>query len=102
MRATEVEELTRILGLDPDASLADLAAASDEPWGTLLADHRAGLRTLAFEVQAVAEENQLLLDAGSKAVAETLAEISNVVTSYDASGRAVRGRARSMFLDEQA
>jgi hypothetical protein len=102
MRAAEVEELTRILGLQPDASLAEIAAASQEPWNTLLADHRTALRSLAFEVQAVADENQHLLDAGSKAVAETLAEISNVVTSYDATGRAVRGHARAMFLDEQA
>lgn len=102
IRAAEVEELTRILGLDPGASLAELAAASPEPWGTLLADHRTALRTLAFEVNGVADENQQLLDAGSRAVAETLAEISNVVTSYDAAGRAVRGTPRSMLLDEQA
>jgi FlgN protein len=102
MRAAEVEELTRILVLPADASLAEIAAASPEPWNTLFADHRTALRTLAFEVQAVAEENQHLLDAGSKAVAETLAEISNVVTSYDAAGRSVREFAKSMFLDEQA
>src|SRR5256885_5697397 len=43
IRAAEVEELTRILGLDPDVSLAELAAASPEPWASLLADHRGAL-----------------------------------------------------------
>jgi hypothetical protein len=74
IRAAEVEELTRILGLDPDASLADLAAAVPEPWGTLLTDHRTVLRSLAAQVQAVADENQQLLDAASQAVAAVLAE----------------------------
>lgn len=102
LRAAEVDELTRLLGLDPDASLADIAAAAPEPWGTLFTDHRTALRALAFEVQSVADENRRLLDAGAKAVAETLAEISNVVIRYDATGRAVQGQPRSFFLDEQA
>ncbi|HZC70505.1 MAG TPA: flagellar export chaperone FlgN [Jatrophihabitans sp.] len=102
MRAAEVEELTRILGLDPNASLAEIAAASDEPWATLLDDHRTALRTLAFEVQSAADENRQLLAAGSRAVAETLAEITNVVSRYDATGRVVHADATPIFLDEQA
>jgi hypothetical protein len=102
VRAAEVEELTRILGLGPDATLADIATAASEPWGTLFADHRAALRTLAFEVQGVADENRQLLESGARTVAETLAEISNVVTTYDALGRAVRSNPRSMLFDEQA
>jgi hypothetical protein len=102
LRAVEVDELTTLLGLDPDASLADLAEAADEPWGTLLGEHRTALRALSFQVQSVADENRQLLDAGARAVADTLAEISQVVTRYDAAGRAVRSQPRSMMLDEQA
>jgi hypothetical protein len=88
MRAVEVEELTRLRGLDADASLAELAAASPEPWQTVLADHRAALRTLVFEVQGVAQENRRLLEAGSLAVRATLNEITDLVTRYEA-GRTV-------------
>ncbi len=101
LRAAEVDELIQLLGLDAAASLGELAAASPEPWDTLLADHRTALRTLAFEIQDVAEENRHLLESGSRAVHDTLAEISRVVTRYDETGRAVRTHPRSMLLDEQ-
>jgi FlgN protein len=102
LRAAEVDQLTRLLDLDPDASLGELAEAAPEPWGTMFADHRTALRALAFEVQSVADENRRLLDAGAKAVAETLAELSHIVTRYDARGRAVQDQPRSILLDEQA
>lgn len=81
LRAVEVDELTTMLGLDSDASLAELADAAEEPWATLLGEHRTALRALAFQVQGVADENRQLLDEGAKAVAETLAEISQVGTA---------------------
>lgn len=62
VRAAEVDELTRLRELDPDASLAALAASAPEPWGSLLADHRAALRGLVAEVQRVAETNRRLLE----------------------------------------
>lgn len=102
LRAIEVDELNRLLRLDPQASLADIAAAAPEPWATLLAEHRAALRGLVFEVQSVADENRRLLSSGAKAVAETLAELSNLVTRYDATGRSVHGQPRAILLDEQA
>jgi hypothetical protein len=49
-RAVEVEDLAHALGLDPDASLADLAAASAEPWRTVLTDHWIALQKLYTEV----------------------------------------------------
>jgi hypothetical protein len=102
LRTAEVDELARTLGLPADVSLAELADAAPEPWSTLLTDHRAALRALAFEVQGVADENRRLLDAGANAVAETLAELGRVVTRYDATGRTVQGQPRSLLLDEQA
>lgn len=62
VRAAEVEELIRLLGLDPDASLAALAAAAPEPWSTLLTDHRTALRSLVVEVQRMADTNRQLLE----------------------------------------
>jgi hypothetical protein len=102
LRAVEVDELTRALGLDPDASLAQLATLAPEPWTSLLTDHRVALRALAFEVQSVADENRRLLAAGADAVAETLAEIGTLVNRYDATGGTVTGAPRFILLDDQA
>jgi hypothetical protein len=81
LRAAEVDELVRMLGLDADASLGELAAAAPEPWGTLLADHRAALRTLAFEVQGVADENADLQDLDR---AEGTLQVSTANVTYQA------------------
>ena len=102
MRAAETDALLRTLGLDGDASLAEIADAAAEPWSTLFADHRIALRDLAFEVSAMAEENTRLLDAGATAVRETLSGLGSTLTRYDDSGQAVRTTRGSMLLDEQA
>jgi hypothetical protein len=51
-RAAEVEDLARALGLPAEVSLADLAAASPEPWRTLLTDHWLALQKLYTEITA--------------------------------------------------
>jgi hypothetical protein len=61
IRAAEVEELTRVLDLDTDASLAMIVAAAPQPWRSLLAEHRSALRALTLEVDTVAEDNRRLL-----------------------------------------
>jgi hypothetical protein len=52
VRAAEVEALARLLGLPSEVSLADLAAASPEPWRTILADHALALQQLYTEITA--------------------------------------------------
>jgi hypothetical protein len=79
LRAIDVDELTRTLGLDADASLAEVAAGAPEPWRTLLTDHRAALRTLAIEVQTVAKENRHLLESGAEAVRKTLTDVTKLL-----------------------
>lgn len=102
MRAAEVQALSTALDLDDDASLAELADAASEPWSTLLHEHRAALRDLAFEVKGVAAENSRLLEAGAKAVRQTLDSITSTVTTYDKAGGSVRSLRGPILLDEQA
>lgn len=52
LRTAETEELAGILGLAADASLAEIAAVSDEPWRTILLDHLSALRLHYTEVTA--------------------------------------------------
>lgn len=100
-RAMDVEILAAALGLPGDPALADLVALAPALWAEILTDHRNALQELAFEVQRVADENGRLLQAGAKAVRETLAGIGTAVRRYDATGSAVRATPRAMLLDEQ-
>ena len=102
VRAAETDALLRELGLPAEASLAEIADAAPEPWSTLLDEHRTALRTLSFEVQAAADENHRLLDAGARAVHETLAGLGSAVSGYDDTGHAVRRRSAALLFDEQA
>lgn len=102
VRAAETEALIRELGLDSEATLAEIAAVAPEPWTTLFDEHRAALRTLAFEVQAAAAENRRLLDAGARAVQETLAGLGAAISGYDDAGHAVRAPGGALLFDEQA
>jgi hypothetical protein len=52
LRAAETEEFTSALGLPPDATLAEIAAVTDEPWRTILLDHLSALRLHYTEVTA--------------------------------------------------
>jgi hypothetical protein len=102
VRAAETAALLADLGLDADASLADIVACVPEPWATLFADHRIALRDLTFEVEGVAAQNRRMLDAGAAAVRETLAGLGSSLTRYDDTGHAVRAGHGSLLLDEQA
>jgi hypothetical protein len=96
-RAAEVEALALGLGVPLETTLAELADTAPEPWGMVLAEHRTALRSLVFEVDAVAAENRRLLEAGAKTIRETLDNLSLSTSTYDASGAAV-GWARGPFL----
>jgi hypothetical protein len=50
LRAAETEELARLLGLPAASGLAAIAAASPEPWQSMLADHLCTLRGLYTEI----------------------------------------------------
>ena len=60
-RALQVDDLAAQLGLQPGATLADLAAVEPTPWAELFHAHRAAFRTLIEEVTDLAEANQRAL-----------------------------------------
>lgn len=102
LRALEMTTITAKLGVDADATLADIAHAAGEPWSTTLADHRTALRTLTAEIDAAVAENRRLLKAGAKAIGETLANLTSFSATYDARGGSVRRDDGPSFLDAQA
>lgn len=78
--AAEVETVAGRLDLGSAASLTAVAAAADEPWTTLLGDHRVTLVSLVGEVRAVTADNERLLGAGARAIGETLTSLHAVQT----------------------
>jgi hypothetical protein len=106
LRAVEIEALAESLHLPNETTLAELIAVAPEPWGTLLADHRAALRSLVAEIEDMGGDVKRLLQAGMTAVRETLESLTTTVgnagASYDSSGSSVSLSTGPMLLDEQA
>lgn len=71
-RAMQVEALLTVLGLPSSASLREIAEAVEEPWPTLLDDHRSALRSLADEIEQATARNRALLIAGERSSREAL------------------------------
>jgi hypothetical protein len=102
LRAAEVEALGLGLGVPLETTLAELADLAPEPWSMVLAEHRTALRSLVFEVDAVAAQNRRLLEAGAKSIRETLDNVSLSTSTYDANGAAVDWSRGSFLFDAQA
>jgi hypothetical protein len=78
-------------GLQPGASLEELAGAVQPPWTGVLVEHREALLVLTRELATLAETNRSLMAAGMKAVESTLAGLGagdgTSAVGYDARGR---------------
>lgn len=106
LRAAEMERILVGFGLSVDATLAQLAehatAIGAEPWGMVLNDHRAALRSLVTEVLAAGQQVRLLLSAGANSIRETLDALTQSVATYNATGAEVERDFGSLLFDEQA
>ena len=72
LRSVEVEALTAELEIGSDVSLRQLAAAVDEPWRSILVDHRRALVTSTREIRMLADAGRGHLEEGTAATRESL------------------------------
>lgn len=100
LRAAETQMIARLLGLPPDASLAEIAERAEEPWPGMLLEHRDALRTLLAEIEDVAAANRRILLAGAQAARAALAQVGAPVVTYDPAGSRVTA-GHSWLLDRQ-
>lgn len=99
-RATEVDAAAADLGLDPNPSLTELAAAAKEPWASLLRDHRQAFLTLTAEITALADANRDLITSGQQAAREALLSLTDGgVATYTPGGGTVNSGTRHRLLD---
>ncbi|MDA8034120.1 MAG: flagellar export chaperone FlgN [Actinomycetota bacterium] len=92
------------LGLSPESTLREVAAAAGEPWRYIFEQGRADLRRAVEAIGRLRTENRKLLARGYLATSEALAllGVDTAGMSYDASGAPQRGRAAATILNRRA
>jgi flagellar biosynthesis/type III secretory pathway chaperone len=98
LRAVEVEGVAEELDLEPNASLQQIADASDDPWKSIWLDHREAFATVTAQIRQLSESNRDLLTAGYQAAQATLLSLSEGAGTYGSDG-AVEADRRSSLLD---
>jgi hypothetical protein len=90
-RAAIADEVCAETGLDPGATLEEIAGSVQPPWTEVLIEHRQALILLTRELTALAEANRHLMAAGMKAVESAMAGLGlrqgTTSQGYDAQGR---------------
>ena len=86
IRAIAVDTVAAGLGLEPNASLRDIAEASEEPWRAIWLDHREAFTTVATQISEMSQSNRVLLTAGYQAAQATLLSLSEKSPTYGADG----------------
>lgn len=92
---------SRSLGLAPESTLREVAAAAGEPWRYIFEQGREDLRRAVEAIDRLSTENRKLLARGYLATGEALAVlgIDTGGTSYDAAGLPRRGRVGAAILN---
>ncbi|MHB1614739.1 MAG: flagellar export chaperone FlgN [Actinomycetes bacterium] len=100
VRAAEVDEAARSLGLGPSPSLRTLADAAGEPWSTLLHEHREAFLTTTAEISALADANRTMLATGARAAREALLSLGDAPTTYTPDGSRASSGTYHRLVDE--
>ncbi|WP_147105529.1 flagellar protein FlgN [Nesterenkonia populi] len=83
-RAVESAEVAASLGLDSDAPLGRITAATaDLAWREVLENHLTALRATAERISALKETNTAILRGAQRATQETLASLDSATYTYD-------------------
>ena len=99
LRAVAADEAAIEVGLPVNPSLSGLIEAADEPWSSILADHRDAFLAISADVTRLAEVNRTLIAAGLRAAHETLLGRSGGAQTYTPDGTTVAEPARSISVD---
>ena len=102
IRSAEVDSLARQLGHEEGITLSELAVVAEEPWASILTEHRDAMLKLVVQIEHAAQENRALLGAGARSARETLLSMTESVDTYDARGKTSSAGIRPVIMDEQA
>nr|WP_308116796.1 flagellar export chaperone FlgN [Nocardioides sp. TRM66260-LWL] len=99
LRAVAADEAASLVGLPPNPSLSALAEACEEPWHTILLDHREAFHAVTGRISAMADANRELISAGYRSARETLLALSDDKQGYAHDGSVVGGPAGPRLVD---
>lgn len=99
LRSVATMEAGDLLGLGPDPRLSELIEAAEEPWRSILGDHRETFLALTDDIARVAQSNRALIVAGLRATQDSLFGIEQGATTYTARGSVDRPSGSSAMLD---
>jgi hypothetical protein len=100
VRAVAADEAAAKIGLASNPSLRALAEAVDEPWRSILLDHREAFVTYMQEITAIAAANRELLTTGQLAMRETLLGLTDAASTYSPDGSAVAHESARRLVDQ--
>jgi len=89
LRAVAADEVAGLLGLAPNPSLKQLAAAAGEPWGEILSDHRDAFVAMTQAITELADSNRDLITSGYRSARETLLAMDEAADGHAPDGSAV-------------
>jgi hypothetical protein len=89
LRAVVADEAAASIGMAANPSLRALAEAVDEPWRSILLDHRAAFVQYSREIMEIAASNRELLTTGQQAARDTFLGLTETADSYSHTGTAV-------------
>lgn len=99
LRAVAADEAARRIGLTSNPSLRSLAEATDEPWQSILLDHRDAFLDYTRQIGEIAATNRELLTAGQQAARDMFLGLTESSDGYAHDGRAVVDERRHRLLD---
>ena len=100
LRAIAADEAATRIGLSSNPSLRALAEKVDEPWRSILLDHREAFLGYTREIAEIAAANRELLTAGQQAARELFLGLTEQPDGYAQDGRAVVEEPRHRLLDQ--
>ena len=100
LRAVVADEAAASIGMAANPSLRALAEAVDEPWRSILLDHRAAFVQYSREILEIAASNRELLTTGQQAARDTFLGLGETADSYSHTGTAVVDDQRHRLLDQ--
>jgi hypothetical protein len=99
LRSVAADEAAASIGLTTNPSLRALAEAVDEPWRSILLEHREAFEQVSREVTALAETNRELLTTGLRSARETLLSLEQQAEGYRPDGAAVVAQTSQRLVD---
>lgn len=100
LRAVAADQAAAGIGMAANPSLRALADAVDEPWKSILLDHREAFITYTREITEIAAANRELLTVGQQAAREMFLGLTEGPASYSPDGSAVVHDTSRRLLDQ--